>query len=120
MLIRRCWWLFGWLQVLVLLAATLWPAVTIPGPEGSDKLVHLVSFGWLMVWFAQLITTRRWRLALTLSLYGALIELLQHFSGYRYGDIWDLCADSSGVMLAWGLVRWVMPNLLDQIAPRSG
>ncbi|MBL4621398.1 MAG: VanZ family protein [Immundisolibacteraceae bacterium] len=100
-----------------MLILTLWPEVNVPGPEGSDKGAHLVSFGWLMVWFSQVVVKQRWRLVLALVFYGGLIELLQHFSGYRYGDIWDLCADSAGVMLAWGLVTWVMPNWLDRIAP---
>ena len=120
MLIRKVWWPLGWVQVLILLAVMLWPAVDVPGPQGSDKVVHMVSFGWLMSWFAQVVIAQRWRLALLLGLYGGLIELLQHFSGYRYGDLWDLCADVAGVLLAWGLVAWIMPNFLEQMSADPG
>ena len=112
----RIWWVVGWLQVVALLIATLWPAVALPGPEGSDKLVHLASFGWLMFWFAQVVVQRRWRLVLLLIGYGALIEVLQFFSGYRHGDGWDLLADSSGVFVAWAVVLWVSPNVIDRFA----
>ena len=109
--VTRWWWLFGWMQVVVVLFATLWPAVELPGPEDTDKVVHLVSFGWLMIWFAQVVHWR-WRLVLLLIAYGGLIELLQWASGYRHGDWRDLAADSTGVLIAWAAVRWLLPNLI--------
>ena len=116
-MIKQIWWSLGWLQAIVLLVLMLLPEIDVPGPEGSDKGAHLLSFGWLMFWFSQVVVTQRWRLVLTLVLYGGLTELLQQFSGYRYGDIWDFCADSCGVLLAWGLVIWVVPNVLNRLAP---
>lgn len=112
MSVVKYWWVLGWLQVVAVLVMTLWPAVDLPGPEGSDKLAHLASFGWLMIWFAQVVLQRRWRLVLLLVGYGALIELLQWLSGYRHGDGWDLLADAAGVLLAWAAVRWVLPDFV--------
>ncbi|RLA10584.1 MAG: VanZ family protein [Gammaproteobacteria bacterium] len=117
MSVSRLWWVLGWMQVVILLIATLWPAIDLPGPEGSDKVVHLASFGWLMIWFAQVVDQRRWRLVLLLIAYGALIEVLQSLSGYRHGDWWDLLADSTGVLVAWGAVRWVLPDFLGRFGP---
>ena len=42
------------------------------------------------------------RLAALLCLHGCLIEVLQYFSGYRYGDWQDALADGVGVMMSLG------------------
>ncbi len=107
----RLWWLLGWLQGLILLVATLWPEVILPGPEDSDKLIHALSFGWLMGWFSQVVIQRRWRLVALLIAYGAVIELLQWLSGYRFGDWWDLLADAVGVVIVWIAVHWWLSDL---------
>jgi len=39
-------------------------------------------------------------LAALLCLHGCLIEVLQYFSGYRYGDWQDALADGVGVMMS--------------------
>jgi len=39
------------------------------------------------------------RLAALLSLHGCLIEVLQYFSGYRFGDWQDALADGVGVII---------------------
>jgi len=116
MSVSRLWWILGWIQVVILLIVTLWPTIELPGPEGSDKVVHLASFGWLMIWFAQVVGQARWRLALILMGYGGLIEVLQWLSGYRHGDWWDLLADSAGVLLAWGAIRWFLPDLIHRFS----
>jgi VanZ family protein len=47
--------------------------------------------------------------------YGAAIELLQVFTGWRSGELGDWFADVVGVVLA----RWIVPLLLPQPQPSS-
>jgi VanZ family protein len=43
------------------------------------------------------------RIVLAMVLYGALIEVLQSVSGWRYGEFGDWVADVVGVLFAWAL-----------------
>ena len=52
------------------------------------------------------------RIGLMLVALGVLIEVLQHFSGYRFGDWQDAVADGVGVVLGLGLARGVVWGLL--------
>ncbi len=112
---KEYWWRLGWLQLVVLLILTLWPEVRLPGPQGTDKFSHLLSFAWLMCWFAQVVEQHRGRLVLALITYGALIEVLQYFSGYRMGELADLAADAAGVLIGWGIVHFLLPNLFRKL-----
>jgi VanZ family protein len=47
--------------------------------------------------------TSKLRLAALLILQGCLIEVLQFFSGYRFGEWRDAAADALGVFLRLGL-----------------
>jgi hypothetical protein len=101
----------GW-TTLVPLAEELLGA---PGPEGGDKLVHVVLF---FLHAATLVRSferepfgasprRALALAAGLSvLYGGALELAQGAVG-RNADPWDLLADALGVGLcvAWRLAR---------------
>ena len=68
-----------------------------------DKAQHAIGYGTLMVTalFAYP-NTSKLRLAALLVLHGCLIEVLQYFSGYRFGDWQDAAADGAGVLI--GLV----------------
>jgi VanZ family protein len=48
------------------------------------------------------------RIAFLLIGQGLLIEVLQYFSGYRYGDWQDAVADGVGGLLGLGLAAWLM------------
>ena len=87
-----------WLAVGVTLYLTLRPAVAIT--TMSDKTQHLISFGVLTL-LAGLAypRARLLPLGIVLSGLGAIIELLQPFSG-RTNDIKDWIADTAGVLLA--------------------
>lgn len=90
----------------------------LPGPEGTDKASHLLSFAWLMCWFAQVVEHRRLQLVAALIAYGTLIELLQYLSGYRMGELADLVADAAGVLIGWAVVQF-LPNLFNTLAVHS-
>ena len=60
-----------------------------------------------MLWFGWLYPRRvHWRVALLFLLQGALLELLQGLSGYRYADGYDMLANSLGVAGGWILVSF--------------
>ena len=87
----------------VLTVAMLWPLeAPPPGPEGSDKLVHLVAFAALAFPLAR---TGRFGLLpvfIGASAFGGAIELIQP-SFNRSADVNDWVADVVGVTLGIGL-----------------
>jgi membrane associated rhomboid family serine protease len=82
----------------VLTVAMLWPInQPPPGPDGSDKLVHLIAFAALAFPLAR---TGRFGLVpvfVCASVFGGLIEVIQPFFG-RSADMQDWIADIAGVV----------------------
>ena len=83
----------------VLTVAMLWPInQPPPGPDGSDKIVHLIAFAALAFPLAR---TGRFGLVpvfMGASVFGGLIEVLQPSFG-RSADMQDWIADIAGVGL---------------------
>ena len=83
----------------VLTAAMLWPIhQPPPGPDGSDKVVHLIAFAALAFPLAR---TGRFGLVpvfVGASAFGGIIELIQPSFG-RSADMQDWIADIAGVAL---------------------
>ena len=83
----------------VLTVAMLWPINQLPpGPDGSDKVVHLIAFAALAFPLA-----RTGRIGLIpvfagASVFGGFIELIQPSFG-RSADMQDWIADIAGVAL---------------------
>ena len=107
-------WLAGGLLIMGgILVVALLPDVVAPKPFGeSDKLLHLIAFVGLMVWFCGIVQLRFTPLvAIGLLVYGLLIEFLQSQLGYRHGDVYDALFDVGGILLGWllavaGLRGW--------------
>ncbi len=103
---RRLWIMGGVLLVLTVLTLSLMPLKDKPDPliPFGDKVNHMLAFAALMAWFSALVPVKKYPLLfVSLIAYGALIEVLQHFSGYRYMELGDLLADSAGALVGWGL-----------------
>lgn len=101
-----------WICFVGLNALALSPAPYLPPLEifnWWDKAQHAIGFGTLTVLavlaYPQVSKLRIGSLLLAL---GGLIEVLQYFSGYRFGDWQDALADGVGVLLGLGLVVWLM------------
>ena len=81
----------------LLTVVMLWPIKTqFPGPEASDKLLHLLAFLALVLPFA---CTGRFRLLpilISASIFGGTIELIQPFFG-RSAELGDWISDIVGV-----------------------
>ena len=107
-----------WICFVGLNALALSPAPYLPPAlfDWWDKAQHAIGFGTLAV-LAVLAypNVSKLRTGLLLVAVGVLIEVLQYFSGYRFGDWQDALADGVGVvlglLLAQGLLRFVTrPN----------
>ena len=105
-----------WLCFVALNALALSPAPYLPPLEifdWWDKAQHAIGFGTLAVLAVLAYPgVSKLRIGLMLVALGVLIEVLQHFSGYRFGDWQDALADGVGVVLGLGLARGVVWGLL--------
>lgn len=113
-----------WLCFIALTGLALSPATYLPPMDlfnWWDKAQHAIGYGTLMVTalFAYP-NTSKLRLASFLGLHGCLIELLQYFSGYRFGDWQDAAADGVGVLLGWVLGSMVQSLIFSKLEGKSG
>ena len=101
----RTFWLgTGYGLVAFVVIISLIPAPPAVAAPFSDKVFHLLVYGILMLWFAQLYPRTRYAtLAICFIGLGIILEVIQAFSGYRSGEFLDAAANSFGVFSAWGL-----------------
>jgi VanZ family protein len=80
----------------------------------SDKILHVVGYFALTGWFIQIYHTSKMRyLLVTLFIsMGIGLEFLQDLGGDRYFEVQDMLANTTGVLLAWLLVKTPFPGLL--------
>jgi len=98
-----------WICFMAINALALSPAPYLPPLEifnWWDKAQHAIAFGVLAV-LAVLAypEASRLRIALLLIGQGVLIEVLQYYGGYRFGDWQDAVADGVGVLLGLAMAR---------------
>ena len=104
-----------WLCFVGLTGLALSPAPYLPPMDifnWWDKAQHAIGYGTFML--SALLAhpkVSKLRLAALLCLHGCLIEVLQYFSGYRFGDLQDAAADAVGVLL--GLALFVLSSRLE-------
>lgn len=72
-----------------------------------DKAQHALAFLVLGGFGLLAYSTKSGRVVLGLSVYGAIIELVQSATDWRYGDWQDWLADVIGVIVAWFVFRAV-------------
>jgi len=101
---RRAWIFLGCLLVGSVVYLSLTPEPPAMDERFSDKLGHFAAYAALMAWWHQ-IDRNAWRLALLFIVMGLLLEILQSLSGFRQGDIFDLAANTFGVVLGWLFAR---------------
>ena len=88
-------------------AAIVWLSLTPSPPEvdlaHGDKLGHFAAYGLLMFWFALLYRERKARIAYALGFIamGVALEFAQGQLGYRTYDVFDMYANTLGVLLGW-------------------
>jgi VanZ family protein len=104
---RHVWLAGGWLLIalIVYLSLTPHPPEPLSFPN-ADKLEHGIAYGSLALWFCQIYLStcsRIFALAALIGL-GIGLEFVQGWTGYRFFDVWDMVANSIGVMLGFLLV----------------
>jgi hypothetical protein len=98
-------------------AAIVWLSLTPSPPRvdftASDKLGHLLAYGLLMFWFAQIYASKKIRTfhAIGFLAMGFGLEILQGMSGLREYDVLDMLANAAGVAAGWLAAR-LLPRLL--------
>jgi VanZ family protein len=95
-----------WLCVLVVLALALLPPAPYLPATPWDKANHVLAFAVLMLLGCGSYRDRTTAVLLGLLAYGGAIELLQALTPYRTGDVTDLLADATGLLLGWPLARF--------------
>lgn len=102
----------GWAWAGAIVWLSLTPAPPTVDFSHSDKLGHLLGYGLLMFWFCQLYQGRKTRIAYALGFIamGMALEYLQSRLGYRTYEIFDIGANSLGVLLGW-VVALVLPGI---------
>jgi len=110
------WLLIGYaiVALIVYLSLTSKPLDLNLGFVNQDKLYHALAYFTLMFWFTQIYHKKLQRVLLTVIfvLLGLLMEYAQSFSPYRTADVFDMLANSTGVMLAFFATHWRLRNML--------
>jgi len=74
--------------------------IPVPDVGVSDKLMHFVTYAGLSAGFSTLVQHNRQLVyvAVGLIVYGIALEFLQGLTSYRYMEVYDMLANSTGVM----------------------
>jgi len=125
--LKQAWRAVGWLGVAAAIYLSLMRDPPTLHVEQGDKLEHTAAYCMLMLWFAQLATTRGQRFAIAAALVGlgVALEYCQLAIGYRDFSYADMVADALGVGVGLLLAPPRGPNLLELAQrllapPRSG
>jgi VanZ family protein len=114
--LRGLWIALGWTMAGAIALGSLLtlPPVAPDLPQG-DKLQHLLAYGALTAWFAQITASARalLRHAAGFVLLGAGLEVLQSLNPDRQFEFADMLANAAGVLL--GLVAG-LPRVRDGLA----
>lgn len=118
---KKYWWLtvgLAWWVLIAVFSLVSPPQITMPNM--TDKLYHAFSYSVLMGWWLQLFQQSRTRLLLAavFIIFGVLIEFLQSFHPLRHFDVWDMLANSAGILLAWILGKTSFDQLLYRFESR--
>lgn len=97
------WRGLGWIMVAAVVVLSLVPQLPkAPSLLGWDKAQHFLAYAVLTAWFCQAYS-RHWRWPAFFVALGALLELLQGFTGIRTTDPFDILANTIGVSIGLGL-----------------
>ena len=114
---RRLWLTMGWALVAVIIYLSLTPHPIEIQVEEGDKMGHLLAYGTLMLWFAQLYgsTQARWVLAAGCVALGVGLEFAQTLTDTRAFELADMAADAAGVGIGWLLAPPRLFNFLYRV-----
>ena len=92
---------WGWAAAIVWLSLT--PAPPDLDIAYGDKLGHFIGYGLLMSWFCLLYPSRITRISYAAAFIamGIGLEFLQGQLGYRTYEVFDMYANTLGVLIGW-------------------
>ncbi len=117
------WLSCGAVLVLGVVAASVFPNVVIVTIDlaWGDKIVHAASYCLLMIWFSGLYAPRYHGIvAVILLALGFVLELIQLRLPYRFFESADLVANTTGVLIGFGLSFWLLAGWCQRIESRLG
>jgi len=109
---ERLWTILGAGFVLLVIYLSLTPELPNIGVSVNQKLGHVLAYGWLMLWFAQLYRSTGARLALAAAFcaLGVALEYLQGMTSYRGFEYSDMLLNSTGVAIGLALAYTPLQN----------
>lgn len=98
---QKLWLLLGAFLVVVIIVGSLYPLEYPSEILLSDKVQHAIAYGALTAWFLLIFHGRKaWLMIVVCALLlGALVELAQSFTDFRFAEWFDLAANAFGVVL---------------------
>jgi VanZ family protein len=102
---RKLWLTLGYTMAFAIVVLSLLPGKSLPSVPTGDKFNHLIAYSTLMLWFSQLFSSHRLRIAIACVALGAAIEILQPIVSDRYFEGLDNVANAIGVAIGWLLMR---------------
>jgi len=110
------WMLSGLVLLLLVATGSVIPFVVVSEYDAADKVVHMLSYFVLMVWFSGMYERRRQApIALTLILFGIVLEFIQAQLPYRQFDPIDLVANATGILLGLCLSLLVLSGWCQRV-----
>jgi VanZ family protein len=102
-------WCVGWAVIVVVSLIPL----EVPGPSGSDKVLHLLVHAVMSAGGLAFCATRGGlvRVALVCILIGVGIELAQGLVPHRNMSLADAVANTAGAVLGLAVALWALPAL---------
>ena len=104
----KIWVTLGWALVGLVIFLSVTPrAPETLGFHGGDKLLHLVAYAIMMLWFGFIYLPGRTyqNLGIILIAIGIALELIQGIIGQRFMSFLDMVANGVGVSLGWLLAK---------------
>ncbi len=110
----RLWQAIGVLLIGFVVYLSLTPHPIEVPIEHGDKYGHILAYGTLMFWFAQIYLGRVARIgwAIGFVAMGIGLEFLQRLTDYRTFEIADMIADACGVIIGWVAAPPRLPHAL--------
>ncbi len=102
------WLVLGWVQIaLVVVFSLVQPPSVVPDFVGVDKVIHLLVYAFVALWFGCChIRPKTYRnLGIGLVFMGIILELIQGEISYRSLSYADMTSNGGGVLFGWLLSR---------------
>ena len=98
---EKLWLTFGFGFVALVFYLSLAPDLPDTGVPHGMKIGHLLAYGWLMFWFAQIYRSNamRYAFALVFCAMGIGLEFVQSLTDYRGFEYSDMFINLTGVGL---------------------